>query len=117
AAAPQRQQPKPIELEPKLALEKGPLFLSPAEVQPLERAPAEPDTTQSKPISETPGRVGESPNRLLVKGPVESQLAGTAKPAETRKPGVVQEEAPKGVFDQLRQDMENVGKVLNPFSW
>jgi outer membrane protein assembly factor BamD len=117
AAAPQRQQPKPVELEPKLALEKGPLFLSPAEVQPLERGPAEPDTTQSKPISETPGRVGESPNRVLVKGPVQSQPAGAAKPAETRKPGAAQEEGPKGVFDQLRQDMENVGKVLNPFSW
>jgi outer membrane protein assembly factor BamD len=117
AAAPQRQQPKPVELEPKLALEKGPLFLSPAEVQPLERTSADPDTTQSKPPSENPSRVGESPNRILVKGPVEPQRVGTAKPPETRTPGTAQEEGPKGMFDQLRQDMENVGKVLNPFSW
>lgn len=117
AAAPQWQQPKPVELEPKLALEKGPLFLSPAEVQPLERSPAEPDTTQSKPVSENPGRVGESPNRVLVKGPVEPQRVGAAKPPETRTPGIPQEEGPKGMFDQLRQDMENVGKALNPFSW
>jgi hypothetical protein len=117
AAAPQRQQSKPVELEPKLALEKGPLFLSPAEVQPLERATAEPNTTQPKPISESPGRVGESPTRVLVKGPVELQRVGAAKPPETRTPGTAQEEGPKAMFDQLRQDMENVGKVLNPFSW
>jgi hypothetical protein len=98
-------------------MEKGPLFLSPAEDQPLERAPAETDTTHSKPIAETPGRVGESPSRVLVKGPVQSQPAGAVKRAETRTPGTAQDEGPKGMFDQIRQDMENVGKALNPFSW
>jgi hypothetical protein len=115
-AVSQKPQPKNVELEPKLALEKGPLFLSPAEVQPLERTSASQNSQQSNPATESASRAGELPNRVLVRGPVEPQPA--AKPTATRKPaGVAQEDEPKGVFDQIRQDLENAGKVLNPFSW
>jgi hypothetical protein len=54
----------------------------------------------------------------LVKGPVQpSTTTSAASLAETKKSATSQDEAPKGVFDQMRQDMENVGKVLNPFRW
>jgi hypothetical protein len=51
-----------------------------------------------------------------VKGPQQSAAAPT-RPAETKKPHSIQEDESKGVFDQIRQDMENVSKALNPFSW
>ena len=54
---------------------------------------------------------------LAVKGTAQQQkdAAGTkvakAKPAEEVDP------EDKGIFDQLREDLGKVGKLLNPFSW
>jgi hypothetical protein len=122
AAAAQRPQVKNVELEPKLALEKGPLFLNPNEVGPQEKSGSSPSATddvkkpESKP--ESGETVRDAPNRVLVKGPVQTpSLASTAKPTEPRPSSTSQSDEPKGVFDQIRQDMENVGKVLNPFRW
>jgi outer membrane protein assembly factor BamD len=122
AAAAQRPQVKNVELEPKLALEKGPLFLNPNEIGPQEKPGSSASATNDVKKPESKPEAGESvreaPNRVLVKGPVQTQTtAGIAKPAETKTSSVSQSEENRGVFDQIRQDMENVGKVLNPFRW
>jgi hypothetical protein len=71
---------------------------------------------ESKP--EAGETVREAPNRVLVKGPTQTQSAASvAKPAEPKTTSISQSDEPKGVFDQMRQDMENIGKVLNPFRW
>ena len=108
--------PKPptrnVEIEPKLTLEKGPLYLSPAEVPAQERPLAigptnEPDETQ---------RAQEPPARVLVKGPLQP-AATSARSAETKTPSSKADDEPKGAFNQMREDMESVGKALNPFRW
>jgi outer membrane protein assembly factor BamD len=110
----QKPQPKNVELEPKLALEKGPLFLSPSE------APSQ-DKTASNQAVKTPDRIAEgakeeSPSRVLVKGPVQTQ-ATVARPAEPKSSSSNQDEEPKGVLEQIRQDIDSASKVLNPFRW
>ena len=107
ASAP-KPRPRNVEIEPKVTLEKGPLYLSPAEVPASEQPGA---SSASKP--EDTEYAKEPPSRVLVKGPVQAQ----AKPAETKKVSSTREDEPKGALDQIRQDIENAGKVLNPFSW
>jgi tetratricopeptide (TPR) repeat protein len=115
AAAQQKSQAKSVELEPKLAKEKGPFFLSPAEVPAQEK----PDSSRESIKSDSKDEGGkDSPSRVLVKGPVPAQPAALgAKPAEPKKPSANQDDEPKGVLDQMRQDIENASKVLNPFRW
>ncbi|HEX9789001.1 MAG TPA: hypothetical protein VGB09_13285, partial [Candidatus Binatia bacterium] len=100
-----------VAIEPKLTLEKGPLYLSPAEI------PAQPAASAETQKPDAVDRTNESPSRILVKGPVQPQAAAPKRPAETKKPSSIQEDESKGVFDQIRQDMESVGKALNPLSW
>ncbi len=121
AAAAQRPQIRNVELEPKLALEKGPLFLNPNEVAPQEKSGSSQSATNDVKNPESKPEAGESarelPNRVLVKGPVQTQsTASIAKPAEAKTATTSQSDE-KGIFDQIRQDMENVGKVFNPFRW
>jgi outer membrane protein assembly factor BamD len=111
-ASVQKPPTRNVEIEPKLTLEKGPLYLSPTEV-PAQEKPAASAEARKPDEAE---RTKEPPSRVLVKGPVQP-AAATTRPAETKKPAYLQEDEPKGVFDQIRQDMENVGKALNPFSW
>ena len=118
AAAQSKASARNVELEPKLALEKGPLFLGPAEVPAHEKSASarEPVKAESKNANNDGDK--EFPSRVLVKGPVEPQsFAAGAKPAEPKKPSDNQEEDLKGVLDQMRQNIENASKVLNPFSW
>jgi outer membrane protein assembly factor BamD len=120
AAAPaQKPQPKSVELEPKLALEKGPLFLSPAEgarPESIGRVQEPPQSSELK--SEDSNRAREIPNRILVKGPVQAPAATAARSQPKPKtPGTEPDDDPKGVFDQLRQDMDSLGRALNPFRW
>lgn len=120
AAAAQKPQVKNVELEPKLALEKGPLFLNPNEVPAQEKpaTSAEVKSPESKPESAETERA--LPNRVLVKGPVANQTALTAaaaKSTESKPASTSQSDEPKGALDQLRQDLDSVGKVLNPFRW
>jgi outer membrane protein assembly factor BamD len=109
------QKPKNVELEPKLALEKGPLFLSPSEASAQDKVA--PNQAGKTPDSSAEGAKEESPSRVLVKGPVQTQATVGAKPAEPKSPSSNQDEEPKGVLDQIRQDIENASKVLNPFRW
>ena len=110
----QKAAAKNVEIEPRLSLEKGPLYLNPAEV------PANPTPPVSAEVkakeAELSGGAKEPPSRVLVKGPVQHAATKT-RPAETKKPSSFQEDEPRGAFDQIRQDLENVGKALNPFSW
>jgi hypothetical protein len=106
-------QPKTVELEPKLALEKGPLYLSPSETQP--RASVEPVPSAPSPASEPKQ---ENSSRLLVKGPVQAQAPVPGQnPATARTPGVRQDDAPASAFGQIQQDLEKASKILNPFNW
>ena len=115
-----RQEPaKKVELEPKVAVEKGPLFLAPAEIPgqgrtPPTAAPANPEKKTESPEKLQAPADGEFP-RILVKGPTQPQSA--AKTSEQKPPAAGQQEENKGAFEQLRSDMENVSKALNPFRW
>jgi outer membrane protein assembly factor BamD len=116
-AAPKKEPPKKVEIEPKLVLEKGPLFLNPVEAQTITGVAAEPVDQQK-----TPERAEKQPatrdlSKALVKGPTQPQAPPAAKPQEEKKPVPGQDPENKGVFDQLRQDMDSVGKILNPFRW
>jgi len=49
---------------------------------------------------------------------VQAQVATAGgKPAEPKKLASTSDDDQKGVIDQIRQDMDSVSKVLNPFSW
>src|SRR5262245_40441242 len=119
AAEARKAQPASVELEPKLTLEKGPLFLNPTVVAPSTDKPA-----AVKP-AEKPDNPGDStdinkepPSRVLVKGPVQPQTVGAAaRPAEVKKTSVGGDDESKGVLDQMRQELESARKALNPFSW
>ena len=107
-----------VEIEPKLALEKGPLFLSPSEMPQQERTGTTQDakTPDSKPESIESAK--EFPNRILVKGPVQTPTAvANAKSSELKTAAASSDSEPKGAFDQLRSDIDSVSKVLNPFRW
>jgi outer membrane protein assembly factor BamD len=112
--------PKEINLEPKRVLEKGPLFLSLEQVPAIEQSTSEStqkETAESANKPEEPA-TREIPKAVLVRGPQQpTPAAPTAKPAEQKKPSAKPEEENKGAFDQLKQDLESVGKLLNPFRW
>lgn len=110
-ASPQRPQPKTVEIEPQVNLGRGPLYLSPTEV------PAQEKPASAAAKSEAAEQAKEPSSRVLVKGPVQSQAAASApKAAVAKKPSYAEDE-PKGMFDQIRQDVESASKVLNPFNW
>jgi outer membrane protein assembly factor BamD len=119
-ATAQKAKATSVKLEPKLALEKGPLFLNPSEV-PEASASAKPNETKSgvKPAnpSENSAPAREPPSRVLVKGPVQPQTIAATKPPETKKSSSSQDDEPKGALEQIRENIESVGKALNPFSW
>ena len=117
ASAQQPQVKKNVEIEPKMTLEKGPLFLNPTTNTPEQgKAPPTADAAASK--SEEGERPAEMPSRVLVKGPVQPQLAAAGiNTADNKKSVSTSGDESKGVIDQLRQDAEGLSKVLNPFSW
>ena len=116
---PQQEPIRKVELEPKVAVEKGPLFLSPTQIPAQEKAPAaeaavNPEKkADSSERQQAPGDREEFP-RTLVKGPTQPQPAARI-PEQKRPAPPGQEDEPKNVIDQLKGDVENVGKVLNPF--
>jgi outer membrane protein assembly factor BamD len=112
--------PLKVELEPKVSSERGPLFLPPAELPTKatsERAD-DANTNNAKPdVAEKSQPAEREAPRNLVRGPIQSQPANrVANPAEQKKPAPGEEET-KGLFDYLRDDVENVSKILNPFRW
>jgi outer membrane protein assembly factor BamD len=118
AEAQRKPAQKNVELEPKLALEKGPLFLSPSEVPQQEKNGAPQDGKAPVEKTESSDSAKEFPNRILVKGPIQTSTAvANAKSSELKTAAASSDSEPKGTFDQLRSDIENVSKVLNPFHW
>jgi hypothetical protein len=116
-------QTKQVSLDAKIAVEKGPLFLTSSQVQ----TQGKPDVSQ-EPVKEEKKlessddkpqepAVREIP-RVLVKGPSQPQPVSTAaKPPEQKKTALPEDEEIKGVVDYLKDDLESIGKVLNPFRW
>ena len=125
AEAAKQEQQRKIELDAKVTVEKGPLFLPSTEIR-----------TQDKPTSEKPASIEESTAlgnqaqpaqtqqasarsqefpRALVQGPAQLQPAPKAAEQSKLLPG--QEGDLKGVFEQLKGDLDNINKTLNPFSW
>jgi outer membrane protein assembly factor BamD len=116
--APQSDEPKKVQLEPKLAVEKGQLFLSPPELQTQEKADAAPAEDNREKVSENQEAVPREIPKSVLRGPSQSQPPiQSAKPVEAKKTTPGQEEEPKGALEQLREDAERVGRILNPFSW
>jgi outer membrane protein assembly factor BamD len=111
--------PVKVELEPKVSSEKGPLFLAPAELpnQATTDHASDAGNNANAEAAEAQQPAGSEAPRNLVRGPIQAQPANRAiKPAEQKKlaPG---EEETKSLFDYLRDDAENVSKILNPFRW
>ena len=78
-------------------------------------APAKPENkAESSEKPQASGEQGEFP-RTLVKGPIQPQPV--AKTTEPKRPLPGQEEDPKNALEQLKDNVENVGKALNPFRW
>src|SRR5258706_378225 len=116
AASAQKPQNKNVELEPKLTLEKGPLFLNPGETISHDKSSPETEVkkNENKPAGEN---ANELPDRVLVKGPVQPQnVASAARAAETKKP-TAQDDEPKGALESIRDNIDSIGKALNPFRW
>jgi outer membrane protein assembly factor BamD len=113
--------PKEINLETKRALEKGPLFLSPGQVPTVEQPSTAAEqkeavkTESSDKAAEPTTR--EIPKSALVRGPQPAPVAAPAKPAERSQSTSDPDGETVGAFDQLKQDLEGVSKLLNPFSW
>ena len=111
--------PVKVELEPKVGAEKGPLFLAPAELpsKPTSDQADDANTIDAKAdVAETNQPARKEAPRNLVRGPIQSQPANQTKSAEQKKAAPGEEET-KGLFDYLRDDVENVSKILNPFRW
>jgi len=117
--AAKKEPPKKVEIEPKLTLEKGPLFLGATETQGITAEAEQASKQEKKPegAENQPENAAREFPKTLVKGPNQIQAAVTPKPAEPKPAAAGEEKENKGVFNQLRQDMESISKVLNPFQW
>ena len=100
-----------VKLDSKLELEQGPLYLGGGEYK-VQEKPKENKVEEPAQGTDKPGELPEA----VVKGPPQPKKE---KPSdETKsKPLAEGEEEEKGAFDQIKEDIESVGKVLNPFSW
>jgi outer membrane protein assembly factor BamD len=114
-----------IELEPRLGADNNPLLLPPQEFQPQGRSTATTEADKSKPVEPAPavGSPSAPPKtlpELAVKGapqPVKEKPAETRVAGKPKSPDEDEVEANKNVFDQIREDIGRIGKILNPFSW
>ena len=110
-----KEQPKKVELEPKLSTDdKGPLFLNPAEVESKTEKTADQEKKPEPPEQRQEPAVREIP-KALVKGPNQQQSA--SPPAEQKKAAGPLDEENKGALDHIREDIEKIGNILNPFRW
>ena len=104
-----------LELEPKLSVEKGPLFLNPGNVETGKETAPTTETKQAE--TATAAAAPELPSRVLVKGPIQTQANLNPKETAIKRSATSTDDEAKGVFDQLRQDVDSVSKALNPFQW
>ncbi len=113
-----------VELEPKVTMEKGPLFLAPAEVSTQDKQASDSQQVeQDKKADEKRDKPEDSGAReipkALIKGPSQPQPAATitAKAAEPKKGAPTFDDEDKGVLDRLKEEAQSISKVLNPFQW
>jgi outer membrane protein assembly factor BamD len=121
ASAPKPQPAQKVELEPKVAIEKGPLYLSPTDVPTQETAPSDqeksgPDKKVSEDKAAADSEVKEIP-KALIKGHAQPTVTAASKPAARKDAPAFDDEENKGVLDMLKEDAQNLSKILNPFSW
>jgi outer membrane protein assembly factor BamD len=113
--------PREINLEPKAVKEKGPLFMNPGEAPEIQRpAPESVNTETATSEGEKKPDSGAAANisRALVRGPQQPAAAASAAKADDQKQSAANSnEENKSAFEQLQQDLDNVGKLLNPFRW
>ena len=109
-----KPQPQRVELEPKLSVEKGPLFLSPADAQATASPIQIPTSNASPPESDSKQEVASRP---LVKGPIQAQASVPIVKTAPKISGPAEEGNAPGAFGQIQQDIEKASKILNPFSW
>jgi hypothetical protein len=111
-----------VELTPRLAVEKNPLLLDGGEFEAIEEPEPgdkseegkkeEADQTggeTSAPLNKIPPAVLQEPSSGLP----EEKLAETKDAA--KELGAEEEEP--GALDQVKEDIKNLGTILNPFSW
>jgi outer membrane assembly lipoprotein YfiO len=103
-------------LEPRLPEEKSPLFLAPQDVR-VQDKPAE---VASTPVEKTAAPVAPSLPELAVKGPpqpAKDKPADTKTAAKAKSSEEDEDVENKSAFDQIKEDLGRIGKILNPFSW
>jgi outer membrane protein assembly factor BamD len=122
-AQPGTRKPEPtqkVELETKVVIEKGPLFLSPAEIPAQDKAASDPQTAEQdkKASGDKPEDSGvrEIP-KALIKGPSQPAPTVTAKASEPKRTPTLGDEENMGVLDRIKADAESLSKILNPFQW
>lgn len=113
---PPKRQEK-IELEPRLATDKRPFFLDSTEYQTQEKV-READEAGKTASPAAPQQTPPTLPPSVVTGPRQPQreIPAQLKTADQKssEPG---DEESKGVFDRIREDLERIGKMLNPLSW
>lgn len=109
---------KKVELDTKLQFEKGPLFLEGGElpVQGKAKEDEEASRPDSLKASEPPSVAESQPLKELPQAVLTDPAQRREKLAEKKKPEEKGEED-KGMFDQLREDVEDLGTLLNPFGF
>ncbi|HWO40602.1 MAG TPA: outer membrane protein assembly factor BamD [Candidatus Eisenbacteria bacterium] len=111
-SAPRPQPAQQIELEPKL-VDRGPFRLPASPVSPRSDEPAAAEETSARP--ESAGEPAVTVPEAVVRGAAQPSVQA-AKPAEPKKPGASDEDQ-KGVLEQMKEDVDRVGRILNPFRW
>lgn len=106
-----RQPEQKIELSPRLSVEKKPYLLDGdyqlPQKESKEKEGAGPQ--KAEPPQELPKAVVKEPAPPQKEKPAEVKTAEKAKSPD--------EEENKGLMDQMKESIGNIGKVLNPFSW
>jgi hypothetical protein len=115
-ASAKKSAPTKIELEPKVNVEKGPLFLAPEEVPQTPSGRTETNNSETKPESpEIQQPAASEAPRNLVRGPIQPQTS--TKPPEPRKRVPGEEVESKGLLESIGDDIDGLSKMLNPFRW
>jgi outer membrane protein assembly factor BamD len=112
--------PREINLGSGVVKEKRTLFLNPADAPAIQQPVA--DGTAKETANPEAKATPEEPaprdvSKTLVRGPQQPAAAAAAKPDEEKKSSISATEENKGMLDQMKQDLDSVGKLLNPFRW
>jgi len=121
SAAPTNQQAAPapgknVQLDSRLPVEKGPLFLEQGTPQPppAKAQPEESPVQKTDEGSQPPAEPSQQLPSAVVKG-APPRVKETGLDPRTAKP---EESAPlPDAFDQIRQDAESLRKALSPLNW